>query len=347
MKKSLLLLLLAPLLLNSCGGQDQSYNNTPAELNGSYVGSDYEGNYVWGGAMNLAWTDLSESILEEPLTLKTEDPTALKMVEAFNDPVFEKGDLDEASYYIKSGYGQETVNQINQESREKFPEKSFDDLDLKLAPEDIIAYAYFLKEVEYLEPFQVKEVEFEGETVNGFEANETRNVEVVHYWDDDQFLIQLPLQDPEDELFLAKGFSMEGPEDVLENLSEYDHSGIEMMRWNDTFEVPVISLDYRRDYSEIVGNFLANENFEDHMITQMYEKIKFQMDESGASVENEAMIGIDVASAGPDFIPPPPPTPRHFILDEPYWVIMKRSDSDVPYFILGIRNTELMEIVSG
>jgi len=341
MKKLFLILFFTPLFLSGC----DAIQGPAAEVSGAYVGSEHEGNYIWAGAMNLAWTDLNESILNEPLILNTEDPAVLEMVDAFNDPVFEKGDLDEASYYIKSGYGQETINQINQESREKFPEKRFTDLDYKLGAEDIIAYAYFLKQVEYLEPFQVNEMEFEGEMVNGFEVDETRNVEVVNYWNDDQFLIQLPLKNSEDELFLAKGFSMEGPEDVLKNLSEYDHSGIEMIRWNDKFEVPMISLDYRRDYSGIIGNFLANEGFENHVIAQMYEKIKFQMDESGARVENEAIIGVLAGSNGPESDSPPPPTPRNFILDEPFWMIMKRSGSDVPYFILGIQNTEFMEVV--
>ena len=38
-------------------------------------------------------------------------------------------DLDEKSYYVKSGYGQETVDAINKESKLKFPAKSFSDLD--------------------------------------------------------------------------------------------------------------------------------------------------------------------------------------------------------------------------
>lgn len=354
MKKPILLAIFSLLTLAACdstnnnnSGELPTIHSPTAEVSGGYVGSDYEGNYLWGGAMNLAWNDLSESILKEPLALNTDDEAALAITQAFNDSVFTTDDLDEESYYIKSGHGQETVDQINKESREKFPEKSFADLDSELGPTDIIAYAYFLKEVEYLEPFQVKEVEFEDETVNGFEADETRNIGVINYWSDDQFLIHLPLKDDSDELILAKGFSMETPEEALDRLSEYDQIPTERMRFNDRFEVPMISLDYHRNYTEMIGKFLANEDFEDYKISKMYEKIKFTMDEVGAKVENEAVIELESDEAGePDFDAPPPPPPRNFILDEPFWVIMKRADSEVPYFMIGVRNTEFMEVVS-
>src|SRR5512136_226278 len=107
-----------------------------------YLGSEYKGNYIWGLAMNLAWNELNESILHEKLKLKTDDKIALRMTDQFNDAPFTRNDLDEKGYYIKSGYGQKTLDLINKESRAKFPGKRFDDLRLKLGPRDIIAYAY-------------------------------------------------------------------------------------------------------------------------------------------------------------------------------------------------------------
>ncbi len=48
---------------------------------GNYLGSYYKGNYVWGGAMNLAWNDLNENIVGEKLKLDTRDKMVLDMVE--------------------------------------------------------------------------------------------------------------------------------------------------------------------------------------------------------------------------------------------------------------------------
>jgi hypothetical protein len=66
--------------------------------------------------MNLAWKELDENILHENLTLNTDDKVALEIVEKFNSEAFKKTDLDERSYYVRSGCGQRTVDLINEES---------------------------------------------------------------------------------------------------------------------------------------------------------------------------------------------------------------------------------------
>ncbi len=114
---------------------------------------------------------------------------------------------------------------INQESRDKFPEKSFPDLSIKLRPEEIISYAYFLKEVDYLTEFGETNVKFKDKDVKGFKAQsaeDKENVEIVKYWDDDKFIISLRLKDDEDELFLAKGFDMTSPKDIVDEINDYN-----------------------------------------------------------------------------------------------------------------------------
>jgi hypothetical protein len=165
-----------------------------SEISGNYLGSDYKGNYVWGGAMNLAWTELAENIIKEDIQLNTKDKVALEMASKLNDAPFSKNDLDEESYYVKSGYGQETVEEINRESKKKFPSKSFGDLEISLSPRDIISYAYFLKEVEYETQFEKDDVLFDGQKVAGFIADnedQRENVKIIKYENDDKFIIKL------------------------------------------------------------------------------------------------------------------------------------------------------------
>ena len=99
--------------------------------------------------------------------------------------------------------------------------------------------------------------------------------------------------------------------------------------------MPKLHLDYRRAYSEMIGKRIANKGFEDYEISQMFENIKFDMDQKGARVENEGVVGIEVASL--------PPPGKRLILDKPFWVIMKRTNSPNPYFIIGVNNPELMK----
>jgi len=307
--------------------------------NGNYLGSLQKGNYVWGGAMNLAWSELTDNILKGKMQFATTDKIVLSMMDKFNNPVFTKKDLDEKSYYIKSGYGQKTVKLINKESKKKFPKKSFSDLKMELQPTDIISYAYFLKEVQYVTVFEKKTVQFNGQSVEGFYAKKEKqheNVKIINYESDEKFIVSLQLKDKSDQLILAKGYDLSKPDAVVNEINKYNASNLSFIEDNDIFEAPALHLDCNRTYTELIGIPVANRGFESYTISQMFENIKFDMDEKGARVENEAVIVMTKSAIMPE-------KPKKFILDKPYWVIMKRTDSVNPYFILGVNNTELMK----
>ncbi|MGO9555697.1 MAG: hypothetical protein ACLP2U_11790 [Syntrophobacteraceae bacterium] len=309
-----------------------------------YLGSRLKGNYVWGGAMNMAWHEMTDKILHAKLKLNTGDKAALEMADKFNRSPFSKNDLDKESYYVKSGFGQGTLDIINKESRLKFPGKSLGDINAKLGPKDFISYAYFLKQVEYLTQFEEKEVNFGEKIVQGFYASngsQRKNVEVLEYSDDDRFIIGLRLKDKGDELLLAKGFDMGNPEAVVSQIAKYGRGGFPNMGGSDRFEMPKLHLQHHRDYNELVNKPFSNRGFEGYSIAMMFENIKFDMDQKGARVENEAVMG------GRGGRPAKPVNVRRFILDKPFWVVMKRKDSQYPYFLLGVENTELMQKVDG
>lgn len=345
MKKLLFLTpIIAFLLLTACDknqfkSEDHVIQDTKVDIQENYLGSYHKGNFVWGGAMNLAWTEFNEKILHEKLKLNAKDKIALEMVNKLNNPIFAKNDLDEKSYYVKSGYGQKTVNLINKESREKFPKKSFGDLNIKLDSNEIISYAYFLKEVEYETKFEEKNVSFENKKVEGFYAkrgNQKENIKIIKYKNDDKFIISLKLKDKDDELILTKGYNMNNPQIAVDEINKNNKPQLPTIGKLDRFEIPKLHLDCHRDYIELIGKYLANQDFENYFITHMFESIKFDMDEAGARVENAATVVTEIASMAR------PAKYKSFILDKPYWVIMKRKNSQNPYFILGVNNTELM-----
>ena len=333
------------ILISLAGCDNSTPNTTPSIFNGNLTGSYYEGNYVYGAAMNLAWNELNENILEENLVLDTDDEDALGYVEKFNNAAFSKADLDRDSYYVKSGYGQKTLKTINKESKKKFPEKSFGDLELDLSDRDIISYAYFLKQVEYLVAFEETDTaRFNGEKVRGFYSDgeeQDENVEIIKYWSDDKFIISLKLKDDMDELILAKGFDMDDPEGIVYEINDLGDSQREILTEDEVFRMPNLHLDYHRDYEELLGKFLANQGFEDYAIAAMFENIKFDMDSKGARVENDATMLLEESMVAVNL-----EEPRSFRLDKPFWVVMKRADSRSPYFILGVNNTNLMESFS-
>lgn len=315
--------------------------NTDTKLLKGNTGSFDQGNYVYGAAMNLAWNEMKDNILHETPKFNTTDSETLGLISVFNSAPFTKKDLDEKSYYVKSGFGQKTVTTINQESKQKFPSKSFSDLDLELNPQDFIAYAYFLKEVEYLEPFTTDEVTFNDEQVKGFYADtlsQKENVEVLQYSDQDHFIVKINLKDNSDEIFLAKGFDMNDPADAVEKINMDNKNGLPSLGKNDIFKIPEVHLDYARKYDQLLGLSFQNKGFEDYAIKEMVEKIKFDINNKGARVENEAVIAAPTSAVATK-----EPTERKLIvLDKPFWVVMKRTDSQNPYFILGINNSSLL-----
>lgn len=351
------------ILLTSCSNNDNHKNivvDSEINLSWNYTWGSYNWNYIWWAAMNFAWNELKENILKEDVILDTQDEKALELNEKLNNSIITKDILDEESYYIKSGYWQETVNIINKESKEKFPEKSFDDLNINLEDNDIISYAYFFKAVEYKEPFEEEIVDFKWEWYKWFKADNVKqrsNVKILNYDSDDKFIVKLNLKDNSDELILVKWYDMGLPEEAIEEINKYDNDNLKSLVYNDTyhdfFRVPNIKLDYHRDYEVMIEKRLLNKVLVEqcrkdylddncYKISEMFENIKFDMDNKWAKVENEAVVTLSIDSAIID-VKKPEYIVREFYLDDDYWIIMKRKDNNIPYFILGVINWEIME----
>lgn len=304
----------------------------------NYTGSLHEGNYIWTGAMNLCWTNLSQIIIKEPIAIKTDEADALQTVDKFNHPVCTTNDLDAPSYYIKAGMGPKTLEAINRESRAKFPQKSFGDLEMSIGDDEFISYAYFFKKVSYEKPFTLNDVYFDNTWVKGFEAedDQKRTVETLKYENDDKFIIRLRLKSPGDELILAKGFDMQNPIEVITALNETSGQNAPRIEKDDHFMMPLLHLSCRRDYEELIGKAFANPGFTSFIIGAMFENINFDLDQEGAKVESQAVMSVERGAA-------PQKKGRYFYLNKPFWVIMKRKDSSHPYFLLGVNNHQLMQ----
>lgn len=94
-----------------------------------------------------------------------------KIVGNYNTCPFKRGDLEESSYYIKSGYGQKTVTEINTEVKKKFPKKTFSDIEATLKDQDIISYAYLAKTFQYPVKFTTNDnFQFKSSSVKSFRA---------------------------------------------------------------------------------------------------------------------------------------------------------------------------------
>jgi hypothetical protein len=112
-----------------------------------------------------------------------------------------------------------------------------------------------LKEVEYKNIFEKKDVSFNGQKVKGFYAKEEdqrKNVKIIKYENDDKFIVSLQLKDISDQLILAKGYDMTNPLQALTIINQKDKNYLSVIESTDKFEIPKLHLDYHRDYIELI-----------------------------------------------------------------------------------------------
>ena len=80
--------------------------------------------------------------------------------------------------------------------------------------------------------------------------------------------------------------------------------------------MPVIELDLNHSIDELKGLGVNNKGFETYHIQEIFENLKLKIDESGAKVENEALIVMNRSM-------PMIQDLKEFILDKPFWIVMK------------------------
>lgn len=212
------------------------------------------------------------------------------MIKNFHNSPFSTKDLSEDSYYTKAGFGQQALKTINKECKEKFPDKSFSNIEMRLKDNDIVTYAYFVKEVQYLNPFAVQPALLWNNTtfVKGFKAESEQhknNIQVCKYTNENEFVIKLLLKQENEELFVVKGYDKSLPQDIVTLVNQYANVS-DTLRQKEEFEMPRIELDVKREYKELIKAPLLNKGFEKHLVAAMFENIKFKIDEVGAKVEN-------------------------------------------------------------
>ncbi len=304
------------------------------------IPADFEGNYVWAATMNLAWRELIDSILHGPVMLNVKSGAGKEMLRKFNSSEFSKKDLDSKSYYVKSGYGPETVERINLEVQSKFPKGKIPALQVQLEKTHFINYAVYRKDMKYWQHFSAMDVKFNGKKVKGFGGDKeaiAETIRILLYESDEKFILQLNVNDFDDRIYLAKGFSMKSPAQVLSAIPRKDPANMGRTTFEDSFEAPIIRFKLERSYDALEHVRYQNPGFEQYEIVAMQEAIDFQMDQYGARVTSVAV------QASADSAGTAPPVPKKLLLNKPYWVIMKRKDSPRPYFILGVRNTAMMK----
>ncbi len=306
---------------------------------GSLTGSYLDGNYIWAIGMQLAWNDLCDNVINAKVEIATNNSVGKTLFEQLNKRKFTRKALSENDYFVKSGFGQETIDQIRDKLREKFQARTTDSLSaITLLPSDLICFSYLTKNFRHKVDFKEVEMTFKSTPVKGFTIASDQNsgAKLIDYDNDDNFVIGLASRDELDEIYLIKGNDGASMDEILHFLRSAKVSKGYSIHAIDVLQIPNVKIDYHRDYKELIGAELINRKIKPLYIAEMTEQIKLSMNYQGALVENEAMMLLTRGG---------PPIPKQLILDKPFWLIMKEANKKQPYLILRVENTKILETI--
>ncbi len=228
----------------------------------------------------------------------------------------------------------------------------------KIGDHTIEANAKFKKSLPFETKFNSFDNKLEFDKVNvksfgleNFSSEESNQVKILYYKNDDDFIIKLLPKDTLHEIIIMKSSqvlnSMAEMNNLVMNLieigkKEKDNSSLNW-KYNladeDIVVIPKFNFNIKADFDKIIGSKLKSgvRNLE---VFAAWQKNAFILDESGAEIESEAVIAI-CDSAGPPRIIEKP-KPKKMILDKPFLLFMQKKGSNFPYFGLWSANSELM-----
>ena len=209
--------------------------------------------------------------------------------------------------------------------------------------EDTMAYAYLYKNLKFEKEFEGLEAPIafhsSGGTnrVKGFGIQKYssgkhrelgRQVEVLAYKDDSEFVIRLKSVRPNDEIVLAK---VKPRDTLLATIEAVQKRAGGRRAWQlskgDTLQIPRFDFDITRSYDELLKIY--------YLWKKAEQKIRFRLDERGAVLKSEARIVVQPEESGRV-------EPKHLIFDRPFLIYLKEKGARYPYFALWVDNAELM-----
>lgn len=308
-------------------------------------------NVLWCGTLQLAWNE-AIGLVGEKLRFANEPP----LVGLLNQEDFTRADLDAASYVAIADFER---NHVEDEIRAAL-EKTFGGaaspelippIPTNPHPQDFLAYAYLYKKLAFRQAFEDKKPFAFGDTqVKNFgftnERSEIRKdrvaqVTLCYYDSPDNFIIKVKTKSPEDELILAKIPTSSTLQAAMNYVVDRTTNAKPIeIGFDDVLSVPKLNFDLRGDFPQLENLVLQpsrHARVNNLKTTSVKQLVRFQLNENGAILKSEAVMGFVGAVAMPT-----PPKIHTMIFDRPFLILMKQTGSPMPYFALWVGNASLL-----
>ncbi|HWC89939.1 MAG TPA: hypothetical protein VG433_09795 [Pirellulales bacterium] len=281
-----------------------------------------------------------------------------EMATRLNEHHSDSFDLPPDSYLAMAGRtDQGIVGKIRTAMADRFPNAT---LGVPDAPSGtaLYIYSYLSRNLPFAEEFEISQpMKFDAgdgishvpafkATFNDHKAKDRawrKQVAVLDYRNDDDFVLRLNTTMTDDELILAKI----KPEDTMAATLEAVEQRIKasgekkpgdeasMPEAGDHLQVPMISLGVERDYPEVTNHAFENPELRGLSIAEARQGIRFYLDQRGARFESRSTGTVTLSKMREK--------PRYFIFDRPFLIYMKQKDASAPYLAMWIGNAELLK----
>ena len=197
---------------------------------------------------------------------------------------------------------------------------------------------------------------FKGTPVASFGVNGDDNymqqcvVKIIYYKNDDNFILKLLPKDKSHEIILFKTdkvfYSIAEMNEEIAKLTEIgnEEQKNEELKWKyyfatekDEVIIPELNFNIETNYANLESKMFKTSN-QNYKIDTAWQRTAFLLNKSGATIESEAEVRVALFSQTKMQV-----KPKKMIFDKDFLILLKRTDSQNPYFGLWVVNTELMK----
>ena len=168
-----------------------------------------------------------------------------------------------------------------------------------------------------------------------------RSAEIIDYRNDDDFIIRVFSSTEEDDIILAKVEKEKTLLDITSSvLKRWKSSNNNSFKDLDVLEMPFISLNKEVEFAELIApieNVLVDGN--PSRVAEARQKTIFGLSETGIILESASFVGIVTEGIGPE----ENEKPRYLVFNKPFLILLKEKKFDMPYFVMWVGNSELMQ----
>lgn len=303
---------------------------------------------IFTPAFQLIWNDFTDKVVGHKVEFVGGNP---KVVENLNEKRLTESMLSPKDYYkTVAPQTVKTKKTIEKSIKKQFNEKSqlLDNVNWMKKDDGVhkVLYCMFKKDIFFPKvfdelapaPFVADSVTKETFKMFGATSNQKKfssQIVPVYYENKDDYAVKL-LTKTGDEIILLTANS---DKPVLEIWDEFYAEKLSkqsslVFDKNSKLIVPFIKLSKTTNYKELTGKQIVDSNV---VIDTALEVIDFSLDNTGAKIKNEAMMGIRTTALRPHG------PQKLYYFNKPFVLFIRSKYGSVPYFALKVKDAKYLQ----